>query len=988
MVRKLALSLAIAAAMSVGQANALGLGEIRVNSALNEPLNADIRLVQLRDLSPLQIMPRMADVDEFSLAGITKSRFLNDLKFQVKVEPDGTGSIHVTSSFPVQEPFLSFLMEVNWPNGRLVREYTLLLDPPVFDPAPVTTTITAPATVTAPTAAVATPVAKQASANIRSNMQGAEVFVNNNDTLYVLAKNNIPASDISIEQMMIAMQRKNSDLFPTSNINVMRAGKVMRIPTAEEARALTRKQAIAEAARQTAAWKAGRRAASPAPAAPVKTAVDTSSSVSGAAVDSPEAADSQLKIVSAEQSTADVANISGDEAAEATANEAVVAEPTPREAELIKRNEELENRILMTQESVDKVSRENAELGDKLDSIQEQLMAMQRLIELKDQQMSSLQAEMLKQAQEASKPKPSAVDDLINMLMTNPLYLGGIGGLLVLLLALFALIRRRRTADYDDAPAPRKSKKVKKPKEESVEVDEIPDFESSPNSASSAMASPLVATAGASVAAAAASTISAREPVSDSLDTDFGNDLDDELANLDLDMDLDMDDGASYAPAAEVDEIDSVLDDILDENSGMPEEDDLDALLDQDGDIDEDLSALTRSEDEVLEEEDDDELDGLEFAISGPDTEEANSDQEAMIDDSFFDEEVVPESDQVMASPEVNESELIDESLDSDNSIESAALESVSTDDDLDDLLDYDLDRMLAESAANLEKEEASDSADKSNDGLDFNLTNNADFDEEPHTDGDTDDEEALDFDLGLLDDEELIAKSPTPPGSDLIDSDDVDSDLVDNDFIDSDSDAEVAPASNEPADEAELAEASSDDSLTGILEDSQVANSTDSSNNIVLDSSSLDNASLEDDLVDLDMSMDTDLDEMVKELDESVSMDEPVRAKKPGEIVEDELTANIAHDLDMSLDDEIEELLTSDDGDIELVEEGDDLSDADDSFDMLDGADESETKLDLARAYIEMDDTDGARDILSEVVRDGNAQQQAEAQSLLDKMS
>ena len=978
MVRKLALSLAIAAAMSVGQANALGLGEIRVNSALNEPLNADIRLVQLRDLSPLQIMPRMADVDEFSLAGITKSRFLNDLKFQVKVEPDGTGSIHVTSSFPVQEPFLSFLMEVNWPNGRLVREYTLLLDPPVFDPAPVTTTITAPATVSTPTAAVAPQVAKPATANIRTNMLGTEVFVNNNDTLYVLAKNNKPASDISIEQMMIAMQRKNPDLFPTSNINVMRAGKVMQIPTAEEARALTRKQAIAEAARQTADWKAGRRAASPKPAEPVKAAVDETSSLSGAAEGSPDVADSQLKIVSAEQSSTGEANISGDEADETTADEAVVDEPTPREAELIKRNEALENRILMTQESVDKVSRENAELGDKLDSIQEQLMAMQRLIELKDQQMSSLQAEMLKQAQEANKPKPSPIDELINMLVTNPLYLGGIGGLLVLLLALYALIRRRRTADYDDAPAPRKSKKAKKPKKESVEEDEIPDFESSPNSPSSSMATPLAATAGASVAAVA-STISAREPIGDSLDTNFGNDLDneldDELANLDLDMDLDMNEGESYASGAEVDEIDSVLDDILDDNSGMPEEDDLDALLDQDGDVDEDLTALTRSEDELLEEEDDDDLDGLEFAISGPDTEEADSDQDAMIDDSFFDEELVPESDQVAASPEVNESDLINESLDSNDAIESAALESVSTDDDLDDLLDDDLDRMLAESAANLEEEEGSDSAVKSNDGLDFELTKNADLDEGTQTDAD--DEDALEFDLGLLDDDEELIEKSTPPAVSAL----ADSGLGD----------EVELADTEPREEAELAQAGADDSLTGIQEDAQTASHSDDAK---LDSSSLDNDSLEDDPVDLEMSMDTDadsgtdLDEMVRALDESVSMDEPLRAKKPGEIVEEELTANIAHDLDMSLDDEIEELLASDDGDIELIEEGDDLSDADDSFDMLDGADESETKLDLARAYIEMDDTDGARDILSEVVRDGNAQQQAEAQSLLDKMS
>lgn len=136
MLRKLALSLAIAGALSATQANALGLGEIQVNSALNEPLDAEIRLLEVRDLSPLQIQPRMADIDEFSLAGISKSNFLSNVNFDVQISPDGVGKIHITSSSPIREPFLNFLVEVNWPSGRLVREYTLLLDPPVFDNAP------------------------------------------------------------------------------------------------------------------------------------------------------------------------------------------------------------------------------------------------------------------------------------------------------------------------------------------------------------------------------------------------------------------------------------------------------------------------------------------------------------------------------------------------------------------------------------------------------------------------------------------------------------------------------------------------------------------------------------------------------------------------------------------------------------------------------------------------------------------------------------
>ena len=986
MVRKLALSLAVASAIAAGQANALGLGEIRVNSALNEPLDADIRLVQVRDLSAQQILPRMADIDEFSLAGLTKSRFLSDVKFQVKVAPDGSGSIHVTSSVPVQEPFLSFLMEVNWPQGRLVREYTLLLDPPVFDPAPVTTAINAPAAVTPSATAPQAAAAPAQRSNIQTNVGGGEIFVNNNDTLYVLAKNNRPASDISIEQMMVAMQRKNPELFPTSNINVMRAGKVMKLPTAEEARALTRKQAIAEAARQTAEWKASRRAAAaptartepeaqPEPAAP-------EAQSGGAPEGAPDTSESQLKIVTAhkpEETPAEMEeSVSSDasaEAAEAEVEEAVVdTGPSEREMELIQRNEDLENRLLVTQESVDKVSRENAELGEKLDSIQEQLAAMQRLIELKDQQMAALQAEMLKQVQEANKPKPSQLDEFINMMMANPLYLGGAGGVLLLLLALAALARRRKSADYDEEPAPRKSKKGKKAKQEESVEDEIPEFDGSPAPAAAAATAATAAVAGAALANEAQA------------------DPEDDLDDLDLDMDLDLDDDP--APVTEIDlsemdavdeselggsEIDSVLDEILDEDvADEPQEaDDLDALLDSDSDdIDTDLDGLLEADldDDLLEDDpqpadesrEDDELEGLEFAIDDSVGEEVVAEEaSAMIDEEFFSEEIEPESDLVSESDEIEEAELIDEPIEMDKPNEDA-LETVSEDDEIDDLVDDDLDKMLLADAAELESEEQSGATSEAPAEVEF---------EAP--------------DLGI---EELGVDEEHPPelesaaGLDQMVSIDDNHGLEEEELLDlGDFDTSLT-LDDESLDDAEEASDSIED-LTlddeGLLEESLDEAPAEPGDIATAD---IEESEL---LEELDDIPEADLDAMVQDLSDEVAIDEPERPKSPGEQVEDELTANIGHDLDMSLEDELDDMLAEDDGDIELVEEGDDEDlIEDDLLASLDGADEVETKLDLARAYIEMDDAEGARDILGEIVRDGNAQQQAEAQSLLDKLS
>lgn len=1000
MLRKLALSLAVAAAVGTTQAHALGLGEIKVNSALNEPLDADIRLVQVRDLSPLQIRPRMADIDEFSLAGLTKSRFLSDVKFQVRVAPNGDGSIHVTSSVPVQEPFLSFLMEVNWPNGRLVREYTLLLDPPVFDPSPTTNLVSAPVSAQTAAPAIAPPAVRRPApqATIRTNMDPKnEVYIDINDTLYVLARKYRPSSDISVEQMMIALQRKNPQAFPTSNINILKAGTVVRLPTAEEARALTRKQAVAEVARQTAEWKAGRRSAAPKPAPAVeeKAASGKPDSSAGAAVQAES--DDQLKILSVDQKKTEA-----DQSAEAADVPVAAsdAQPSVREQALLDQNKDLEARLMVTQETVSKVEQENAEMGTKLDSIQEQLAALQRLIELKDQQMAALQAELLKQAQEANKPQASLLDDLINTLLQNPLYVGGAGGALVLLLALLALKRRRgRDEEFVRVPSSGKSKASRVVPE--AEGDQIPDFASQSGSANAAS---IAATAAAAAAYTAANTAQADKLDEDELDNPFAADLNDqfddqpdslttndaELDDLDLDMDLDLDEAPTdpaFEPVTELSdeaakteaEIDSMLDEILvDEKSAETERevDDLDALLDEDSDLVEMDDELSVSEAEIeaemarieaekqaaeaaeaepgdeaelefnVEKTADDaesaaedleeaELEGLEFAVADQQSEAMPEDEGDFIDDQFFQEEIAPPSDAVKPTEQPAEEDFLDELLDSDEP--PVASDRVAVADDLDDLLDDDLDKMLAASAAELAEAEAADQG----------------ADEAPQADqmASTDADVSLEEDRSVAD---VALQDDAEP--------------MDFTFTDHEEEAVEEPV-QAPVEEAPEALADEEIDIDALLDDTELS---------IAESESAGDQS--------------DLDAMVAEIDaQAESGEQATRPKRPGELVEDELTANIAHDLELELDDELDQMLAPDDAEVELVEEGDEdlVSDASGfDMDMLDGTDEVETKLDLARAYIEMDDTAGARDILSEILQDGNAQQQAEAQKLIDKLS
>ena len=113
---------------------ALGLGDIHLNSALNEPLNADIDLLAATPDELTALRASLASRDAFTRYGIDKPPFLSSMTFTVGKSPDGRDVLLVRSTDAIPEPFVTFLVEVNWARGRLMREYTVLLDPPVYTP--------------------------------------------------------------------------------------------------------------------------------------------------------------------------------------------------------------------------------------------------------------------------------------------------------------------------------------------------------------------------------------------------------------------------------------------------------------------------------------------------------------------------------------------------------------------------------------------------------------------------------------------------------------------------------------------------------------------------------------------------------------------------------------------------------------------------------------------------------------------------------------
>jgi len=245
----------------------LGLGEIRLNSALNQPLSAEIDLVAATPEELAELDANLASSEVFSRYGLDRPAYLNSLEFSVGRGKDGRSVLLVRSRDAITEPFVSFLVDVNWPRGRLLREYTVLLDPPAMlsaSESPAAAPIAAPVT-TAPAApprpvaqapapqAAPTPAPSAATAPPAAG--GSSYEVARGDTLYGIAGNIAGGDRQAIQRTMIALFRANPEAF-NGNINQLRAGAILRVPNPDEVSGISAGEAAGEVRDQNAAWRA------------------------------------------------------------------------------------------------------------------------------------------------------------------------------------------------------------------------------------------------------------------------------------------------------------------------------------------------------------------------------------------------------------------------------------------------------------------------------------------------------------------------------------------------------------------------------------------------------------------------------------------------------------------------------------------------------------------------------------------------------------
>lgn len=271
------------ALMSPATLFALGLGEIRLNSALNQPFDADIEIASASpdELTSLKIS--LAGDDMFRRYGLDRPAFLSGFSFRLEGANSGHAVIKVRSANAVSEPFLNLLVEVSWTGGRLMREYTVLLDPPVYAPtsqqaeqgtlmprgqaatvAPAAGAIERPAaaasapaatTPSAPAHPTPAPAAAPRSTPRVSYAAGESYTVRPGDTLSKIANKLQVDSNAAPKQTMVALYRANPQAFANNNMNVLRSGAVLRVPAAAEIEAISATEASAEVARQYGAWR-------------------------------------------------------------------------------------------------------------------------------------------------------------------------------------------------------------------------------------------------------------------------------------------------------------------------------------------------------------------------------------------------------------------------------------------------------------------------------------------------------------------------------------------------------------------------------------------------------------------------------------------------------------------------------------------------------------------------------------------------------------
>ena len=1026
---------------------AVGLGELTVNSSLNEPLDASIQLLGLDGLTNSQIQAGLGGLEDFERANIDRIGLIDGITLEIIISNSQEGILRLTSMDPVVEPFLSMVISVRWPNGRLMRDYTALIDLPNFistepqvvpvdipqapvpareaepapeptpEPQPQVLSNTVPETpvieetsedliedvedvieeiaepASAPVAeeiaeiedeiAVAAP-APELDAALVDEAPNESVTIASGNTLYDIAAQNRPGTSVTVEQTMLAIQRANPDAFIDNNINMIRVGQVLRMPSIQDVQSIDQSQALEQIALQNQA-----------------VSVQPLAFINNQGADDAQGVD-ELTILSGEDGTD---SLSGD----SDMAETIAA---------------LENQLAISEENLDRARLENQELMARFGELTEQIEILQNIIAMQDERLAQLQADLASRADEApedvtAQAQQTIADTPAQPPQTDTSLMGQLSSVfentlvlvsslvsLILLVVGFLVWRRRPVHDGIDGF----------------------DLEDVALQGGAEVYEPDGASAG--FIAAKKAKLSR------------GNDEDDEpeltekeLAETEDDYEDDEEGGlisklkGLFRRSSDEDEdyADDEFDDLDDEQDDEDLLDESNAIsIDADDALAESDDVYPDDEDEQINDEDLDDLIVAEFAeeSEADASEELEAESADSLLEKFIDESVDEPSDE---SNGEELSEIVFDDLDDLDSLDDSDVEPIegATESEVDintlDFSDLDLDA----EAITAEPEEAIEDINESATG-ELEETDEVDFDlgdfvmDDINSTTSADSIESIKSIKSIdAETESTLAETPAQEVEAVeFDLNDASETETLSDDAEEESDVEVFDFSLDEA-VSESTPVAGDDKTAEDRESFEF-NVKDSTDTAEPEESNVEDADVE--TLDFNVSavpsfeekqddeVQQSADDSAEELetfsfdtDASITAQEPVVEELDEEPAEEESLDSLTAALDKINAEESDIVILDNDatsdsdsiddldlGDIEIDDSVFIIDDEDEAVETGDepisDSDESSTKLDLAVAYEAMGDKDGAKEILNEVVAEGNEEQVAEAKKLLEK--
>ena len=365
-------------------AQAAGLGRLNVISGLGESLNAEIELLSTTPEELSSLTAAIASEEAYAAQGIERTSIQGGIKVEPGKRADGTPILKLTTQQAISDPFLDMLIQVDWRTGRLLREYTALLDPPGYNASAASSN----PPMVMPSSQPAEPMPAKPSAQEKKSARKSKTaavmapeFVSDNvptdehetkrgDTLSVIAKR-MQVEGVSLDQMLVGLYRANKDAFVGNNMNRLKVGQIIRAPSTEELQAITHQEASGEIHVQTADWNAYRN------------------KLAGMVAEAPAVSE-------------DAGNqSSGGKLTAAAEDQAVPASTGPRDVVRLSKSDNsgaskadakaMQDKLIALQEESTAREKSIKEANERIVALEKQIADMQKLLTVKNQAMAELQ---------------------------------------------------------------------------------------------------------------------------------------------------------------------------------------------------------------------------------------------------------------------------------------------------------------------------------------------------------------------------------------------------------------------------------------------------------------------------------------------------------------------------------------------------------------------------------------------------------------------